>query len=445
MLWTSLTFGTVLCFLTPPFMVADEPAHFLRAWAVSAGRLGADHRAEGAGAVLPASLGELVRDLWTGVPGHPERKVDPQAVRDALRRPLEPQRTAFLDFRTAAQHPFVAYLPQSAGLALGRAAGATPLAAFYLARLTNLLAGALLLAFAVGQLPACRWFAALVAVTPMALTTCASVSADVVTLGAAFLLTATATKLALAPAEAIRRRDYAALLGAAVVLCLAKVPYALLALAPGIMPRDRWPGGARRAAFAAGYLAAVVLAAVLALGVALALDVPIRPEASVDREAQMREAVREPLRLARVVAGDALAHGPRYAVQAVGIQLGWVDTRLPWWLAVGYVAVLAALLVVDSGARPALRLGQRAWLAALVAAAAAAIIASQYFVFTPYRAEFVDGVQGRYFLPLLPALALALHRPRRGGASAALPWLLAGWVGLALAVTLHAIARRYYG
>ena len=443
--WASLTVGTALCFLVPPFMVADEPAHFFRAYALSRGEPGAEERLDGAGAVLPTSLEELVAELWTGVPGHPERKVDPQAIRRALEKPLEPERTAFIDYRTAAQYLFVPYLPQAAGLALGRLVGATPLAGFYLARLANLLAGTLLLLLAIRQLPACRWLAAMVAVTPMALTNRASVSADVVVVGAAWVLVATAAKLALAPAEASGRRDHALLLATAVVLCLTKPPYALLALAPCIVPRERWPRGRRGAAFAAAYVAAVVLATGLALGTALSLDLSVRPGAPVDREAQLRDAVREPLRAARIVAADAVVHGPRYAAQLVGVQLGWLDTRLPWWLVEGYLLILAALLVLDGGPRPSLGWWRRAWLAALVAASALAIIASQYMAFTPYRADFVEGVQGRYFLPLVPAAALALHRPRRAGPPAALPWLLAAWTGLALAVTLRAIVRRYYG
>ncbi|HEX5760205.1 MAG TPA: DUF2142 domain-containing protein [Thermoanaerobaculia bacterium] len=437
--------GTVLCFLTPPFMVADEPAHFFRASALSRGQLGALERPDGAGAVLPASLGELVDELWTGMPGHPERKVDPRAIRRLLERPLEPQRTAFRDFRTAAQYPFVPYLPQAAGLALGRLAGATPLAGFYLARLANLLAGTLLLLLAVRQLPACRWFAAMAATTPMALTTLASVSADVATLGAAFVLIATTAKLALAPAAAIRRRDAALLLAAAVLLCLTKLTYAPLALAPAILPRERRPRGPRGRAFAAAYVAAVALASAASLATVLSLDLSIRPGSAADRAAQLRAAAREPLRVAGVVAADAIEHGPRYAAQLVGVQLGWLDTRLPWWLVEAYLALLLALLALDGAPRPSLRLGQRAGLAALAAAAVAATIASQYMTFTPFRADFVEGVQGRYFLPLLPAAGLALHRPRRGGPPAALPWLLAAWTALAVAVTLRAIVHRYYG
>ncbi len=444
--WTCATAGVLLCFVVPPFMIADEPAHFLRAWSVSLGRPGAEKRGAAAGGVLPASLGEQIGVLWTGLPGHPERKVDPRAIRRELRRPLAPGRTAFHDFTTASVVTPVPYLPQAAGILLGRLAGAPPLAAFYLARLANLLAGTLLLVLAVRALPACRWAAAMTAVAPIALTTLASVSADVVPLGAAFLVTAAAAKRALAPAESLRRSDWALLCGAGVALCLTKPPYALLALAPAIVPPARWPRGGRGPALAAGYAAAVVVACGVSLGSALAADVSARPDAAVDRQAQMREVVREPLRAAWIVAADAVEHGPRYALQLVGVQLGWLDTRLPLWLAAAYLAVLLALPGLDSGPPPpGLRLGRRLALLALATAAAAAVIASQWVTFTPSGAEYVEGVQGRYFLPLVPAAALALHRPRPGGAPRALPWLLAAWTVLTVAVTLRAILHRYYG
>jgi hypothetical protein len=57
--------------------------------------------------------------------------------------------------------------------------------------------------------------------------------------------------------------------------------------------------------------------------------------------------------------------------------------------------------------------------------------ASQYASFTPLGADHVDGLQGRYYLPLVPAAALAVPA-RRGG-----PWPgRRAAVGLAAAAAL---------
>src|SRR5262245_3393653 len=83
-----LVAGATFAVLFPPFSIADEPSHFLRAFHVSAGRLVPERTAEGMGGALPASLPRLAADLAGNLPLNPEVKVDPRIVLAALARPL---------------------------------------------------------------------------------------------------------------------------------------------------------------------------------------------------------------------------------------------------------------------------------------------------------------------------------------------------------------------
>jgi uncharacterized membrane protein len=69
----SLVSGISITFVTPPFQVPDEPAHLYRSYAVSEGMLGARTTPQGTGAMLPASLRELVA-VASGVAAHPEQR-----------------------------------------------------------------------------------------------------------------------------------------------------------------------------------------------------------------------------------------------------------------------------------------------------------------------------------------------------------------------------------
>jgi uncharacterized membrane protein len=173
------------------------------------------------------------------------------------------------------------------------------------------------------------------------------------------------------------------------------------------------------------------------------VDVTIRPGVPVDKERQIQDALAEPLRVVWIFARDYLQLGDRYLAQIVG-QLGWLDINLPkpfLWASL----ILLGLLVLLTGRREVeVKRWQRVLLGLMALSTLALVSASQYALWTPYRADYVEGIQGRYFIPLAPAAAWILHN-RRFAVSPALldrvlPWLsvLSSTFGVWL------VLRRYY-
>ena len=85
---------------------------------------------------------------------------------------------------------WVGYLPQAAGIGLGRLVGASPLVCFYLARLANLFAAVALLFFAIRLAPFGKQLFVLIALLPMTMFELASVSCDALTISGAIFFTA---------------------------------------------------------------------------------------------------------------------------------------------------------------------------------------------------------------------------------------------------------------
>jgi uncharacterized membrane protein len=434
--------GAAFAVLFPPFSIADEPAHFLRAFHVSSGRLVPERTATGMGAVLPASLPQLARELAGSLPFHPELKVDSRAILTELRRPLGEEHR-FVDFRDAAFTSALPYVPQAVGIALGRSFGAPPLVLFYLARLLNLLVSTALIWWALRLLPARRWLVAMVALTPMATSLRGSVSADAFTIAIAFLLTAVVAHHAWGPPRLLGGRDYALLVGCSAAVCLTKLPYCPLVLLTLLVPRERFRPGERGRRLV--WLFIVALGAVgISLWSAYHMDLPQRPGTA--RMLQIQDALAEPGRFALLLLNDAIEHSPRYLAQLIGVHLGWLDTRVPWWVIYTYLVTLALLaaLDVDPKGVPSPRL--RLVLAVVLIATLVSIAASQYATWTPYRAPLIEGIQGRYFLPVAPLAAL-LFQSRRGAGRLDLG-RLAIWPAavsvIGLIAALAAVAGRYY-
>jgi uncharacterized membrane protein len=127
--------------------------------------------------------------------------------------------------------------------------------------------------------------------------------------------------------------------------------------------------------------------------------------------------------------------------QLIGV-LGWLDTPLHGWV---YPVLGIALLVAMSDRLP-LPIGPRGWIVTVGALTAVGYTAFVYFIFyvtwTPIDAEQIWGIQGRYFLPLLStvAIAVAAALPARRTGSLAGPAAAAGAL-LSGVATLDAVWR----
>ncbi|HEX2223860.1 MAG TPA: DUF2142 domain-containing protein [Thermoanaerobaculia bacterium] len=446
-LLAGLLFGILLVFVTPPFQVPDEPAHFYRAWGVAEGKLVIARGQGGVGAELPASLPRLAWALTGDMPGHPEVKTSRRQILAWLGSPLDPAARIFVAFPNTALYTFVPYVPQAVAFGAGRALGAPPLVSFYGARLLNLLVSTLLIAFAIRQAPALRWLLATVALTPMATFQRASISADAVTIAVGFVLGAVAARLAWGdePTAGERRRGFGTLILAAAVLCLCKPAYVPLVAVAFLIPAARLPWGRRAPAF---LLYAVLVGLAFAAGMANARvgQTLVREGVGVDSQAQIRDSLAEPVRFLGIVARDYLVeHGGRYFAQMVG-QLGWLDTKLPMAFLALYLGMIAAVGLADGG-EVRVAAWQRGILLLAVAGALVLLSASQYALWTPYGADRVEGLQGRYFLPVAPVAAWLFLVPWRRSLAleGGLGWGLVGLTLVSVAVTLHALMVRYYG
>lgn len=446
-LLVALLVGGALVFVTPPFQVPDEPAHFFRAWEVSEGRLIRWDKQGRGGGPLPESVQGVAAVLLGDLPGKPERKIAVAQIRDGLRVPLRPGHRVEVYFPNSVLYTFVPYIPQALVIRAGRALEAPPLVTFYAARLAAFLVSTLLTGFAIRRAPAFRWLLALVALTPMALFQRASVSADALTIASAFVLGALAARLAWGPEipGRERRRDFLLLTAAAVALCLCKPAYVLLAGAVLLIPAARLPGGRRVPAFLF-YGLAVGLAFAVGMINGRLTEVELRPGVGVNAAAQIHDATREPVRFLGVVVRDYVVHADRYLAQLVG-QLGWLDVKLPLVFLTLYLVFLAAFGLLD-GEGVRIEPWQRGLLALMVTGTLLLLSAAQYAIWTPYRASYLEGLQGRYYMPVVPVAVWLLHlRLRR------LPQVEEGWLGWAAAgltavsavVTFYSLIERYYG
>lgn len=437
--------GGLLAVVTPPFQVADEPAHFYRAFSLSEGRLVAEVRLDAAGAEIPCALPSLDADLGRRLAFHPQARTTTAEIVALLDLRLQAGTRCFVDFRNTAGYSPLPYVPQALGIGLARLVTDRVLLLLLAARLANLAVGLGLLRFALARLPVARPTAWLLALSPMAVHLLASASWDALNLAAGCLAVALLARLALAQEGTAQALDEVAVCLALLAVGSGRPVYAPLGLLLWAVPRAAFRSPREHRRFVAAAVLALGLGLGLSLGAAWRIPPPRQDGAAPDLRAHVHDLVASPLRAAELVADDLLRHTPRYAAEALGSHLGWLDTPLPRaWVWMSFAAVVLSLgLRQGEEACPSLRLR-------LLAASAAALVAvgtvlTMAVVWTPPGSAEVEGVQGRYFLPVAWLAAVALVAPGRRRAGRWVLCVLAVWGAASLVTAFVVILRRYYG
>lgn len=389
----------VFAFVTPPFKVPDEVGHFWRASAIAYGVVVPQVDSRGASAEIPVGLKTLVFILYSS-PSESlqQQKVTAEKVRLARQLPLEQLKMVSVTF--PAGYTPVPYTGQIVASLAGRATHAKPVVTFYLGRLLNALLYIVLIATAIRVTPLLRWLFCAAGLLPMAMYLAGSWSPDAMTIAASFLFLALLLR-ACSSTGPLRGREVAALACAAALVGLCKPAYFLIALLVTAIPASR---SRRRGAV----IALVLVVTAAATGVSLWTSThgggSVRPDAVVDAGAQLDCIRRAPLQFVAVVTKEFRVHAGEYVGQCIG-RLGMMDAPLPRpviWIEVFALGVAAA------SAGGAIRWNLRLLAMAIAAATAAGIAASLYIGWTPPCAGSIDGIQGRYFLPILPTVGLAL-------------------------------------
>jgi uncharacterized membrane protein len=409
-----LVAGLAFAFLTPPLAGYDEAIHFLRANQISHGGLIATHRGHLLGGWVPSGLrAELARLLTRGLLAHGDHTGFLGHLGD--RPPGGPR--VFLDFPSGAVYSPVPYAPAALLMAIGRAFGASTLVLVYLGRLGCLLATIGLLFLAVRRMPTGRWMLAVVALLPVTVFQAAMLSADGVTIALTLLVLAFALGLAATPHGAVTRGRLVETVIATIALGFAKPPYILFALALAI-PWRRHRGRVGRtlaAAVVAGFLATASWGAYASrVYVAPRLPSGFAPFGigrftaftHVDPRTQERFVLHHPWFFARAIGRTISSFGPDLAREAL--------TQVPLWrlpvlaIVVAVVIVIASRFVADAQPDTILGWRSRALLTAIGAATFFALMVLAYVGWNAVRSPRIEAFQGRYLLPLVPLVLIAL-------------------------------------
>jgi len=399
--------------ITPPFQVADEPNHFCRAEQVSRGRLVAQFHPTGPRLVNVADTlillpdpGGFVTDkgiaeadsVFAYLQFRPEQKVLPEKMAQGRTFHWNTG-TEYGEFGNTALYPATGYLTSALGIVIGRMLGLSVINTLYLSRWLNGIFCVLLCFYALRMARGVAPLLFVVLLFPMTISLFASISQDGVLIALASLFAASIYEVESSGAGySVGRRVL--LVACLVAIVAAKPPYLPLV---GIL----FFLSLRRREKVISFAATLILVTGWMLVNHKNYGVVWAPAARrINASAQLHHIFSHPFHFAAMFFHFDFGAIRDHIWMFIGL-LGWEDLSFPmWYYKTALLATIVSMLLVT---RWDMRSGWlRAGVAVLLVLAVAGILTGQYVTWMPLDAPELGGVQSRYFIPLVPFLALVL-------------------------------------
>ena len=430
-LFVAILPAVVIALAVPPGETPDEPTHTARAGSLLHGQVVGVRQMGVDGAGQPLMNSGVITNFGTVAvsfgfqPGEPKKMT--QEILDRLRAIPWSDRPVFVQSPNTASYSPVFYIPASAGLGLGHVLGRSPFTSLLLARIFGLIAFAFIGTLALLAVRRGHVLVFATLVLPMTLWLGGTLNQDGVMMAVLCLSAALLTR--------VSRPEGWAYWTAGVLLMLViavKPPYFLFAAAMLL------PWEIRRRAQLLPAMAGVAIALVPAvvwtvIAQSLAsgnfvFGPPYHPGPlwpgdptvlfpAPDAHAQLQVFLHRPVLLVSLVLDRLRDEGWWKINEMIGVlgPLGIVLEPIVYtaWLYALYCAGVSGLVGSGSDSRPSWT-GAAAVGLALVGTVFV-IYDAQYLSWTTVGKGAIDGVQGRYFLPFLPMLAIALPALRVPG------------------------------
>ncbi len=419
-----LFLGSLYMVVLPPLSAPDEIAHFASAYAISNELLGMDATDE-YGFVLMRKEDEFLQNVEMVGGDEARTSLGRTLTEETLQIIVDHAFPLFVDEEqkemvssvNGQNHTTpVSYLVPALGITLGRLLGVNCMALAFMGRIFQLLFYALMVYGAVKVLPFGKMVLFGVSVLPMALHLAASYSYDAFLMGMCFFFGSYCLYLAYAK-PTVTWKDILLLAVMAAAFGPCKMVYAVMMGFALLIPVKKF-GDWKKWTISAAAVLAVFGAAMVLVNRATITNYAVSTDTYVEWAAEPAYSfswvLHNPLGFARVMY-DSLVHlGDEWTLQMFGSMLGNLDPVLsvPFAVIVLMAGCLVLLSLRNAGEALYMKGWHKAWVCFLAFVCLLGLMGAMLIAWTPLSSPVVEGVQGRYLLPVIPFVFMCLKNDR---------------------------------
>lgn len=405
---------------TPPFQNPDEPNHFSRAEQISRldfvplfvrnnesvltkeDSLARDPRIQypdKGGFAVDKGIGDL-NDIFSSIAQHPDVKVTAEKI-DLSKNVMWGIGISYVNFANTAIYPPVVYIMPALGIVIGKTLDLSISKTLYLSRILNGAISIILCFFALLFAKRSNVFMFIVLLFPMTVAMFASVSQDAILISCAFLLVGIIDYVEFDKNKNYTNGQLYVMIILMSIIGVAKPPYLLFAFIFLFVKMNT-----------KFKIASIVIPLAVLISWILVnqhnFTIKFAPiELRVNTQLQLLHIIHHPIKFIGLFFDFDKQGMVDFSKEFVG-ALGWLDLIFAWiYYRNAYIIFIVGLVLsFKLGKKKHFLLRASLFLCSL--ATLICVLTAQYITWTSLESTSLDGVQGRYALPIFPFLALAI-------------------------------------
>ncbi|MGG0237128.1 DUF2142 domain-containing protein [Bacillus rhizoplanae] len=398
--------GIMFSFNNPLFEATDENFHFAKAYDISLGHLLSTKQGDKVGVNLPENIDDMPRpnqfETTYGLLANGERY--DRAKSEAWDTYTFANKTKFVEQPTTAVYTPIPYIPQALGLFIANILGLKAFSALMLGRIFNLIVYIALTAMAIKIIPRLKNTLAFLAAFPLFVSLAASFSADAMLMGLTYLFIAIILqKLMCSEKDVLRVKDFVIPTLLLILIVLCKFTYWPLSfLMLSFVGRDLFRTKMQ------GITSFLMLAGISGLMMSswnlfvMKFVGTINPNEKINPVEQLKFMFGHPVEAMKTFFGT-FENGMSTWLTMLN-QVGWVTHLLSGIVIISLVGLVMTAIFDYTEDKFKLRNFDYGIFILTSISIIGLVMLSLYLTWSEVGADFISGLQGRYFLPILPII-----------------------------------------
>lgn len=401
----TLVLGIMYMFVVPPFVVPDEASHFVTAYMESSKLLREPAVNEQGDILLPSDAlwgytteqriasRDTYLQYFEGALGYSDDHMETMASRTPLKT----------------SHP--GYFPQIVGITIARLTHMNNEQLLLLGRLFALSWYCLVMYWAIKLMPVKKMALFLVGILPMTMQQIVSYNYDSVLFGVCFFAVAYMMHLLYIDRQ-IQWYDGLILVGTAVIIASIKLVYLPIFIIALLIPKEKF--GNRRKKIGYGFLIMLSSGLTIIFGQLAMLQSMVGPQVAATgpgEKISFGYCLNHPVQVVAMFYRTIERQSSRFLNEMIASPLGWLEIHLPDILIIGFVIILLISVLRCEKDRKdiVLSISFRVYTIIGILLVVVGVMAALFFSWTTVGNREIEGIQGRYFLPILPLALLCMQ------------------------------------
>lgn len=396
----AIIIGVFYALVMPIGFAPDEANHFRRAYEISMGHLVSDKTKDGVGGrKLPSSINDVFSFKVT--------KSKYKDVSNIVKKSNNNKKKDFQTFANTSLYSAICYLPQTIGILIGRLLHLPMLFIVYLARLFNLAIWIAIIYFAIKRIPISKYTLMLIAFAPISMQAAASCQADAVTNAVAFALIAI-TLSKIKTKTKITKKEGIIISFLAILMSMCKIVYIPICLLLFLIPKECFNNNKDK--FMKIGLLALFVVLINIIWLAISSTYLVEFQSGVNSSEQVKLILTHPIYYANVLFSTYNQNFLYYYMTSLGQYLGYFHIQLSD-LYIFFYSIFIMYTFICENSKNKLILDKKSKLLIIfiIVVCILLISTSLYVQWTAVGANLISGIQGRYFIPLIPMALLLLN------------------------------------